>query len=252
MEVAARLGLGARGLVYLLFGLLVLSVAFRGKRGEADQRGAMQAAAAHSGGAVVILVIAIGLVGYAVWRFAEAAFGATGEGKKAGPRLKSLARGVAYTSLAASAFAIYAGRNESQAKKSSDLSAKVMQHSGGRLLVGAVGVVIAIVGVALVAQGLRRSFEKHLRLSKMSYRVRKIVIALGVGGTAARGAVFALVGLLVIDAAVRFEPKKASGVDAAIRTLAGQPFGKFLLIVTALGLLAFGLYGLAEARWRKT
>jgi hypothetical protein len=103
-----------------------------------------------------------------------------------------------------------------------------------------------------VMQGIKRSFEKHLRLGGLSRKIRRLVIVLGVIGTVARGAVFALAGILAIDAAVRFDPKKASGIDAAIRTLAGEPFGRALLVITALGLIAFGTYGLAEARWRVT
>ncbi|MCU1659491.1 MAG: hypothetical protein JWO57_4147, partial [Pseudonocardiales bacterium] len=106
--------------------------------------------------------------------------------------------------------------------------------------------------VVLVVQGIRRSFEKYLRLDEMSRRTREVVGALGVVGTVARGLVFGLTGVLVVDAAVRFDPNKASGIDAAIRTLAGQSSGQALLIVTGIGLIAFGCYGLAEARWHVT
>ena len=70
-------------------------------------------------------------------------------------------------------------------------------------------------------------------------------------GTAARGAVFALAGVLVIDAAVSYQPAKAGGIDKALLTLRGQPFGEVLLTVAALGLIIFGVYGLCEARWRR-
>lgn len=252
MEVAARVGLTARGLIYLLLGALVFALALGEKRSETDQRGALQELVQHSGGEILLIAIAIGFICYALWRYAEAAFGAAGDGKKAGPRLKSLARGIAYTSLAITAFTVLAGRQQSQSKQQRELSARVMEHSGGRVLVFAVGAVIAVVGIVLVVNGARRKFKKHLRLGEMSAQVRKVVVTLGVVGTVARGAVFALVGALVIDAAVRFDPHKASGVDGAIRTVAQAPFGRVLLIVTAIGLLAFGAYGLAEARWRET
>jgi hypothetical protein len=252
MELIARLGLTARGLIYLLLGVLVLTLAFGHKRPEADQRGALQELSTHPGGAALIFVIAVGFCAYALWRFAEAAFGAAGEGRKAGPRVQSLARAVAYTFLAVTAFAVFAGRHTNQARASSELSARIMRHDGGRLLVGAVGALVLVVGCVLVMQGIKRSFEKHLRLGGLSRKIRRLVIVLGVIGTVARGAVFALAGILAIDAAVRFDPKKASGIDAAIRTLAGEPFGRALLVITALGLIAFGTYGLAEARWRVT
>lgn len=252
MEVAARVGLTARGLVYLLLGALVASLAAGEKRSETDQRGALQELVQHTGGEILLVAVAIGFIAYALWQYAQAAFGAAGEGKKAGPRVKSLFRGIAYTSLAVSAFTVLAGRQQSQSKQSRELSARVMQHSGGRVLVFAVGAVIGVVGVVLVVEGVRRSFEEHLRLGDMSARVRKVVVVLGVVGTVARGAVFALVGVLVIDAAVSFDPQEAGGVDGAIRTIAAAPYGRVLLIVTAIGLLAFGAYALAEARWRDT
>jgi Domain of Unknown Function (DUF1206) len=92
---------------------------------------------------------------------------------------------------------------------------------------------------------------KFLQLSQLSPRARKLVERLGMVGTAARGAVFALAGVLVIDAAVTYNPSKAGGIDKALLTLRDQPFGEFLLIIAALGLIIFGVYGLCEARWRR-
>ena len=70
-------------------------------------------------------------------------------------------------------------------------------------------------------------------------------------GTSARGAVFALAGVLVVEAAVSHKPGKAGGIDKALLTLRNQPFGEVLLVLAALGLIIFGIYGLCEARWRK-
>jgi hypothetical protein len=102
-----------------------------------------------------------------------------------------------------------------------------------------------------VSEGIRRKFLKYLQLSQMSPRTRRLVERLGMIGTAARGAVFALAGVLVIEAAVTYQPAKAGGIDKALLTLRNQPFGEFLLILAALGLIIFGVYGLCEARWRK-
>jgi hypothetical protein len=126
-----------------------------------------------------------------------------------------------------------------------------MHHPGGRWLVGLVGVIIVIVGLALVFEGIRRKFLKNLQTSRMRPRTRRLVEWLGVIGTAARGAVFALVGVLVIEAAVSYQPAKAGGIDKALLTLRNQPFGEFLLILAAVGLAIFGIYGLCEARWRR-
>jgi len=146
---------------------------------------------------------------------------------------------------------VISGAPGNQAKKQQDLTATVMHHAGGRWLIGIVGLIIVIVGLALVFEGVQAKFMKYLQLSQMSPRTRCLVTWLGVTGTMARGAVFALAGVLVIEAAVSYQPSKAGGVDKALLTLRGQPFGEFLLILAALGLIIFGVYGLCEARWRE-
>jgi hypothetical protein len=117
--------------------------------------------------------------------------------------------------------------------------------------VGIVGLIIVIAGLTLVFEGTRRTFMKFLQTSRMSLRTRRVVERLGVTGTVARGVVFALVGVLVIEAAVSYKPARAGGIDKALLTLRNQPFGEVLLFLAALGLVVFGIYALCEARWRK-
>jgi hypothetical protein len=248
----ARAGLAARGVLYILVGWVAILVAFGQTSGsQANQEGALQLLARQPYGLVSLWLLGIGFAGYALWRLSEAAFGVTGEGNGAGPRLKSLVRGVVYAFFAYLTFQIITGTAGNQSKKQQDLTAKVMHHPGGQVLIGIVGAVIVIIGVALVLEGLRRKFLKRLQTSQMSPRTRRIVEWLGVIGTAARGVVFALAGILVIDAAVTYKPAKAGGIDKALLTLRNQPFGEVLLILAALGLIIFGIYGLCEARWRK-
>jgi len=202
-------------------------------------------------GLFLLWLLGIGFAGYALWRLSEAAFGVTGEGNGAGPRLKSLVRGLVYAFFAYLTFKIIAGTAGNESKKQQDLTAKVMHHGGGQVLIGIVGAVIVVIGVALMLEGLRRKFLKYLQTSQMSARTRRVVEWLGMIGTTARGVVFALAGVLVIDAAVTYKPAKAGGIDRALLTLRDQPFGQVLLILAALGLIIFGIYGLCEARWRK-
>jgi hypothetical protein len=248
----ARAGLAARGVLYILIGLVAILVALGQSSQEADQKGALQLLAGQPYGLAALWLLGIGFAGYALWRLSEAAFGVTGEGNGAGARLKSLVRALIYAFFAYLTFQIIAGTGGgSQTKKQQDLTATVMHHPGGQWLVGLAGLAIVIAGLVLVVEGLRRKFLKYLQLSQMSPRTRRIVEWLGTIGTAARGAVFALAGVLVIDAAVTYQPAKAGGIDKALLTLRNQPFGEFLLILAALGLIIFGVYGLCEARWRK-
>jgi Domain of Unknown Function (DUF1206) len=247
----ARAGLTARGIIYILLGWVAILVALGHGSHEADQQGALQLLAGKPYGSVSLWLLGIGFAAYALWRLSEAAYGPAGDGKRAGPRLRSLGRAVIYAGLAYLTFRVISGTQGSQAGQQEDLTAKVMQHPGGRWLVGIVGLVIVVSGLVLAAEGIRRKFMKYLRTSQMSRRTRRIVELLGVIGTIARGIVVALAGVLVIDAALSHTPAKSGGIDKTLLTLRNQPAGPVLLTLVALGLVIFGLYGLCEARWRK-
>jgi uncharacterized protein DUF1206 len=247
----ARAGLAARGILYILIGWVAIEVAFGHTSQQANQQGALQMLARQPFGLVLLWLLGIGFAGYALWRLSEAAFGVTVDGNRAGPRLKSLARALIYAAFAYLTFQIISGSQGNQARKQQDFTAKLMHHPGGRWLVGLIGLAVVIAGVALVAEGIRRKFLRYLRLSQMTLRTRRVVERLGVIGTAARGVVFALAGVLVVEAAITHHPGKAGGIDKALLALRSQPFGQVLLIAAAAGLVIFGVYGLAEARWRK-
>jgi hypothetical protein len=249
--VLARAGLTARGVIYLLVGLVAILIAIGQKAKEADQAGALKLLASNSLGLVALWLLGLGFAAYALWRLSEAAFGVTGEGYGAGPRLKSAARAVVYIGFAVLTFDVIAGTGGSQAKREQDWTAKAMHYPGGRWLVGAIGLAVVIVGLVLVVEGLRAKFMRLLETSRMSPRTRVVVKRLGMVGTAARGAIFALAGALVVEAAVNYQPSKARGLDKALLTLRNQPFGEVLLALAALGLIIFGIYALCEARWHK-
>lgn len=251
MHVLARAGLTARGIIYLLVGWVAILVALGRSSRQADQQGALQLLAGKPYGLVSLWLLAIGFAAYALWRLSEAAFGVTGEGSGAGPRLKSLGRALVYAFFAFLTFKVIAGTQGSQTRQQQDLTAKVMQHSGGRWLVGIVGLAVVIMGLVLVSEGLRRKFLKLLQISQLSATSRRIITWLGTIGTVARGVVFGLAGVLVVDAAITHKAAKSGGIDKALLTLRDQPFGEFLLLLAALGLVIFGVYGLCEARWRR-
>jgi hypothetical protein len=250
-RAVARIGLVARGVIYILIGWLAVELAIGHSSQRPSQEGALQLLAGKSYGLITLWLLGIGFAGYSLWRLSEAAFGVTGEKPGAGPRLKSLVRAIVYGFLSALTFQVIAGSASNESRKQKDLTASVMHHTGGQWLVGIVGLAIVIVGLTLVIEGIRRTFMKHLRSGEMSPRTRKIVEKLGMIGTTARGVVFAIVGALIVDAAVTFSPKKSGGLDKALLTLRHQVFGEFLLLIVALGLIIFGIYGLCEARWRR-
>ena len=247
----ARAGLTARGVIYILVGWVAVLVALGHSSREADQQGALHLLAGKSYGLVSLWLLGLGFAGYALWRLSEAAFGVTGEPPGAVPRLKSLARAVVYAGLCYLTFSVISGTHRSLVGRQQDVTATAMQHPAGRVLVGVAGLAIVACAIALVVEGARKKFMKYLQAGRMSPRTRRAVELLGRTGTIARGLVFALAGVLVIDAAVTHKASESGGIDKALLTLRDQPLGEYLVLLAALGLIVFGVYGLCEARWRK-
>jgi hypothetical protein len=251
LNKAARVGFVAKGLVYALIGLLAFQVA-SGDQERTDQTGALQKVAEQPFGTVVLWVMAAGFAAYALWRFSEAAWGAraeTDEKKRAAKRIGYAANGLVYAGFGvlAARTAMGGGSGSSQ----SDWTAKVLNMPGGQTLVVVAGLVVIAIAIGLTVRGLKTDFEKHLNTGQMSRQTFRAVRRLGQVGYVARGAVFALVGVFVIKAAMEHDPGKAKGFDVALKSVAAAPFGKFLLIAAAAGLVCFGAYCLAEARYRR-
>jgi hypothetical protein len=255
LRIAARAGFVARGAIYLLIGIIALEIAL-GKGGQADRGGALAQIAAKSYGTTVLWLLVVGFAGLALWRFSEAAFGAVGpDGHETSERLKSLARGLLYSSFFVTTLQLVTGTSSSATangnSQSRTLTARVMAHSGGRLLVGLIGLVVLVIGAMLAREGWRKEFLKRMNFGSASFGIRSMVEKLGMVGGVARGAVVAVAGVFLIIAAVRFSPSKAEGIDGSLRAFAHTPLGPFLLILVALGLIAFGLFSWCEARWRR-
>ncbi len=255
LDRLARLGLVARGIIYVLVGWLALQVAF-GKSGkQADRGGAVQEIATKPFGTALLWLLGIGFAGLALWRFSEVFFGPAGTSDDAGERLKSLARALLYTAFAVTTINYVLGASSSAAQNGNSQSvtatAKVMRHTGGRWLIAIVGLVLVGIGCFLAYEGAKKKFEKYLKLGEMSAGTRTIVEKLGMFGGVARGAVFALAGIFLVIAAVKYNPGEAKGLDGTLRTVASTPLGPWLLVLVALGLVAFGVYSWCEARWRK-
>jgi hypothetical protein len=253
MDGMARFGLTARAFVYGVVGWLGLQIALGRHPHEANQRGALAEVARGDLGLILLWILAFGLGSYAVWQLSVAATGNGGPGSGKGVRAKAAASGLVYAALCVSTFAFIAGASRSsQSHQQVALTARIMGHEAGRWLVGAAGVVVVAIGAYQVFAGLTRRFERELRMDEMSHRTRTVVSRLGMLGTIARGVVFGVAGILVIAAAVTFDPHKSTGLDGAMRTLAGQPYGPWLLGALAVGLVAFALFGFAAARWART
>jgi len=243
-ELAGRAGLVARGVVYLMVAVLAAQVATGNRGGErADQRGALTELADKPFGTASLVILSIGFGCYALWRVFRAVVGEELEEPKLHQRLGDLGKAALYLALLGSSLALLQGGDATDPGQT--WSARLMTREWGRWVVGAVGAAIALSGAWFVRRGLTERFRKHLE------RQRGWAVQLGVIGHVARGLAFALIGLFVVRAAVRFDPSAPVGLDAALRELAARPAGPALLLATAAGLAAFGLYSLAEAKDRR-
>ncbi|OWA01960.1 hypothetical protein B9W64_33950 [Streptomyces sp. CS159] len=253
-EGAARAGLTARGVIYLLVGVLALRIAFGAGNRQADRGGALAELSDKPFGAVLLWALGAGLAGMALWRLSEALFGVTGkDGHTLRKRLPAAARCVFYTFVAYSvlAFAAGAGGSGSSDRQSRDVTARAMEMPAGRWLVGIAGAAIVVAGAVIGIQAARRTFRKKMRLGGLGPRTRRLVDVTGVAGGAARGLVFAGAGAFAVRAAVDYEPERAKGLDDTLRSFAGTSLGPWLLACVAAGLVLFGVFSFALARLRR-
>lgn len=252
LDRGVRVGLVAYGVVHLLIGWLALQVAFGDPSGSASQQGALQQLAQEPFGNVLLWGVAAGLFLLAIWQLAEAVVGHRSEDdpKRLLKRAVSAARVVIYALLAYSALTTALGEGSTSQKDR--MTAKVMAFPLGQLIVGAVGVGIIVVGVALARHAIARKFEKRLEPAATSGSSGTAIVRLGQVGYLAKAVAFAVVGALFVWAAYTYDPKKAGGLDVALRTLQGEAFGPWLLALVALGIGCFGLYCFAWARYADT
>ena len=253
LEYLARGGFIGYGIIHLLFAWIALQVAFQGSSQESDQSGALQSLAGNGLGKTLLVLIAIGMVAMAIWQAFEAAIGESGEqtrGAKA-ERVLSGVRAILYLYLAWTAIKVLKGANASMGDNYQNKSSSMMDSSGGRWLVGFIGLVVLGVGVGMFVYGLKRKFVRHLNTGQMKHGTRQPIIRLGMAGYMAKGVAYAIAGGLVVTAAVKYDPDKARGLDAALKSLAGSSWGVWVLALIAVGIAAFGVYCIAQAKYRK-
>ncbi|MEU8234001.1 DUF1206 domain-containing protein [Actinoplanes sp. NPDC048791] len=253
LEYLARGGFIVYGVIHLLFAWLALQVALGDSKGESDQSGALQSLAGKPFGKTMLVIAVIGMIALALWQAFEAAIGESGPQDKEAlaERVVSGARAVIYLSFAWIAIRVLQGANASTGDSQEKGASSLMANSGGRWLVGLIGLVVVGVGIGLVIYGVTKKFEKHLNTQQMSPSVRKTTRRLGVAGYSAKGVAYAIAGGLIVAAAVTYDAEKARGLDAALRLLAEQSYGPWLLGLVALGIAAFGVYCFSQARYRK-
>jgi hypothetical protein len=248
----ARGGFIAYGVIHLLFAWLALQVAFGNSAKETDQSGALQTIAKGPGGKFLMVLIIIGMIALALWQVFEAVIGERGKQGKQAIMQRAVAgcRAVLYGYFAVLSIKVLNGSQGSQAQSQQSSASSMMDNGFGRFLVGLAGVVVVGVGVGLVVYGLKKKFEEHLKTGQMGAKVRRTVRRLGMAGYSSKGVAYGIVGVLLTSAAISYDPKKARGLDGALKTLAGTGWGPWLLGLIALGIACFGVYCFFQAKYR--
>jgi len=254
-----RLGYAVKGVVYLIIGGLAAQLAV-GHGGKAtDQRGALQTIAAQPFGKFLLIVVAIGLLGYALWSFIQAALDPDRQGHDAKgmvARFGAAFVGVSYVGLAIGAFQLALGSGtagNSSTTSTQDWTASLLrlQPPLGVAIVVVIGLIVLGVAIALYMKAYKAQFQRHLNLTGVNAQLRKAAVFMGRFGYAALGVVFTIIGIFLIVAALQDNPAKAKGLDTALTELLHQPFGPVLLGIIALGLIAYGVFSFVEARYRR-
>lgn len=256
LENLARIGLIAYGVVHLLIAWLALQLAWGGGSGSTDQSGAMATLADSPVGKPLLWVVALGMIALAVWQLAEVLrwrHGLSGSGdarKKAVTKTaKSIGKAVVYAALAVLAIRFATGSGSSSSQQQQQTTTGVFGWPGGRWWVGLAGLVLIGMGIFHVYKGVSKRFLKQIDLGAASPGARRLVERVGTVGFPGKGVALALVGGLLVHAALTFDPAEARGLDGALHSVLDAPFGEFLLTLVALGIAAFGVFCLIRARY---
>ena len=257
VEWAGRLGLLAKAVSYALIGILAIQIPLGHGGQAADRKGVLRQLATESWGAAALIALAVGFACYAVWRVIDALVDRRNKGqdpKGLAKRAASFGLGVLYAASAAAAVALVRSGSSAGGGGTGDEkqeAARVLDWPAGRWIVLAVALGFVGAGLYNLYQGITTKFREELKTGQMSRGVERSAVASGVVGYLARGVVFALVGVFLGKAAIEYDPNEAIGIDGALLKLADASHGPLLLGLVAGGLIAYALYCLVEARYRK-
>ena len=257
VEKFARVGYAAKGAVYVTVGALAAMAAVGNGGQTTGSKGALQSIADQPFGQVLLGIVALGLAGYSMWQFIRAIEDPEDEGsdgKAIAKRIFFFISGVIHFMLVMFALGMLfgsgaGGGGDDEGARS--WSAKAMSYPLGRWLVGGVGIGILIYGLNHLVRAFKADLDKRLRLFEMPPEARKAIVHISRAGMAARGIVFGIIGIFLALAAYHHNPDEAKGLGGALDTLREQPYGPWLLMAVALGLIAYGVYQFVLARYRQ-
>jgi len=257
-----RAGWFAKGVVYVIAGVLALQVAAKAAgwadspstgTQEASPTGAIKTVAGSAGGTLLLWLLAIGMVLYAVWRLVTAALPGGKDAKAWAHRIGYVCSAIVYSTFAISAIALarHSPKDQNGNTKVTDISAKFMTHTAGRWVLGIVGLIIIAVGIYRLSKGVKLDVNDELDLSGMSPARITWTKRLGAVGEVGRGIGIGLVGFFLLRSAITYNAGEATGLDGALRRMAASTWGQLVVLVVGVGFVAYGVFCLATFTHRR-
>lgn len=219
-----------------------------------NQQGALSLIARSAPGRAALIVIAAGLLAYALWKLEQGIFSRGPEGaggNEVKDRIVNIAGGIVYLGFFLVAMRALTGSGGNSSSAPRQAAAGVLGWPGGPLLVGLAGVGFIAITVVQIYMAISGQFLKSLKTDEMDHERRALLATLGRIGLTVRALVFGLVGYFLIRTALDYDPRKAVGVDGALAHLHSEPYGSWLVGAVAIGVLIFAAYSLFEARYRR-
>jgi hypothetical protein len=254
LDRLVRFGYVVRGILYMLPGVLALRLALGRPGQDISPTRAIELIGHEPFGVVLLIAVGVGLAGYALWGVIRAVFDPLRKGHSASgiaQRIGFATSAAAYMGLLAATIR-FATRPLSHMRQPTDWTAALLARPMGEWLAGIVGVGWIIgAGLAQIVSGWRGKFQADLATERMSSTERRWARGLGRFGIVARGAVFTVIGALMVAAALHLRPRGSAGMGGALIEILHQPFGRVLLAAAAVGLIAFGAFSIMCARWMR-
>jgi fumarate reductase subunit D len=253
LDLLERLGYLVRGALYAVMGLLALGIALKITGGQTtDLSGSLVFLISNPLGKLVLIVVIVGLAAYSLWGFVRAIYDPLRRGKDAGgymARLGFVSSAVSYAAIVIFALRILVGSGGAAGDSTQKTIASILTHPGGGPVTVVIGLVAILVGLGQFLEAYRATFKEDLKGTEMTNSERDIAIALGRFGMFARGVIFLVIGWFLVQAGWHHDAGQVQGFGGAFLFLLGQPFGRVVLGVIALGFVALGLHSFACARW---
>jgi uncharacterized membrane protein YqhA len=250
----ARVGYAAKGVVYLIIGILAFQAAFGPGGKTTDSKGAFVTIAGKPFGEALLWILIVGLIGYSVWKGIQAIKDPDNYGNDTKGiliRTGFFGAGVIHLFLAYNAVSIITRAGSSSSGSKQSMSAKLLGQPFGQWVIGFIGLCFIGFGVYQVIRGYKKSFMKQLKQYEMHNQEEWWGKRAGQIGLVARGVVFSMMGIFFIQTAMTANPDKTKGLDGALSELAKQPYGAILLGLVAIGFIAYGIFMFVKGKNRR-